>query len=170
MLRRILAVTCLLVALAASAERIAQVECISYPGRDPGVWNGLFAAQDGKVYTGLCTHSGSAHFYRYDPATGENENLYDIAEFLGERRRGIRTSGKIHTPIVSDGKGGLYFGTLNNLIDTCDFDPDRPNVSLDIACWLAELLPGRRYNRFIERKFSQIQKTEGYNNGETKSV
>lgn len=101
------------VALAAPASRIARVECIEYPGRDPGVWNALHAAQDGKVYTGLCTHSGSAHFYRYDPATNKNENLYDIAEFLGERRKGIRTTGKIHTPIVPDGKGSIYFGTIN---------------------------------------------------------
>lgn len=101
------------IALAAPAGRIARVECIEYPGRDPGVWNALHAAQDGRVYTGLCTHSGSAHFYRYDPATNKNENLYDIAEFLGERRKGIRTSGKIHTPIVSDGRGSIYFGTIN---------------------------------------------------------
>ena len=101
------------IALAAPAGRIARVECIEYPGKDPGVWNALHAAQDGRVYTGLCTHSGSAHFYRYDPATNKNENLYDIAEFLGERRKGIRTSGKIHTPIVPDGKGSIYFGTIN---------------------------------------------------------
>jgi hypothetical protein len=116
MLRGILVIACLMAsgaALASSADRIAKVECIEYPGRDPGVWNALYAAEDGNVYTGLCTHSGSAHFYRYDPETGKNENLYDIAEFLSERRKGIRTSGKIHTPIVSDGKGGLYFGTLN---------------------------------------------------------
>ena len=45
-----------------AADRIALVECIEYPGRDPGVWNALYAAEDGRVYSGLCTHSGSAHF------------------------------------------------------------------------------------------------------------
>ena len=106
----------------AAADRIALVECIEYPGRDPGVWNALYAAEDGKVYSGLCTHSGSAHFYRYDPGTNKHENLYDIADFLGERRKGIRTSGKIHTPIVSDGKGGLYFGSLNAAVGPHNID------------------------------------------------
>ncbi|UCF11721.1 MAG: hypothetical protein JSW06_06630 [Thermoplasmatales archaeon] len=63
----------------------------------------------------------------------------------------------------------LYFGSLNNLIEKLNFDPNRPNVTLDIYCMLAGLLVGRRYNRFIEKKiFSQIQKTESYNNGESK--
>jgi len=101
------------VVLTASGDRIARVECIEYPGKDPCVWNALHAAEDGRVYTGLCTHGGSAHFYRYDPKTNTNENLYDIAEFLGERGQGIRTSGKIHTRIVPDGKGHLFFATLN---------------------------------------------------------
>ena len=100
-------------AFAQTSPRIALVECVAYPGKDPGVWNALHAAEDGRVYTGLCTHAGSAHFYRYDPATKVHENLFDIADFLGERGKGIRTSGKIHTAIVPDDAGNLYFGTLN---------------------------------------------------------
>ena len=64
----------------------------------------------------------------------------------------------------------LYFGSLNNLIEKFNFDPNLPNVALDILCWLDELLLGRRYGRFIEKKFSQIQKTESYSNVEMKTV
>lgn len=94
-------------------ERTAKLDCVEYPGSDPGIWNAVHAAEDGKVYTGLCTHAGRAHLYVYDPVAGTHKNLYDIAEFLGERGKGIRTSGKIHTRIVPDGKGNLYLATLN---------------------------------------------------------
>jgi hypothetical protein len=107
---------------AQSEQKIAQVECIAYPGEDPGIWNALLAAEDGNVYSGLCTHAGSAHFYQYDPTTGEHRNLYDIADFLGERSRGIRTTGKIHTAIVPDADGNIYFGTLNAAVGPHNID------------------------------------------------
>ena len=94
------------------------------------------------------------------------EDIYDIYEDL---ERGIQTLP--NQKLINRQKlKQLYFGTLNNLIEKCNFDPDRPNVALDIFCWLAELLPGRRYNRFIERKFSQIQTTESYSNVKMKTV
>jgi len=122
---RILLMACSIlsgISFAALANQIAVVECIDYPGKDPGVWNALHAAEDGKVYTGLCTHSGSAHLYRYDPESNRNENLFDIAEFLGERKKGIRTTGKIHTSIVPDGEGNIFFGTLNAAVGPHNID------------------------------------------------
>ena len=94
------------------------------------------------------------------------EDIYDIYEDL---EKGIQTLP--NQKLINRQKlKQLYFGTLNNLIEKCDLDPNRPNVALDIFCWLAELMLGRRYNRFIERKFSQIQKTEGYSNVGMKTV
>jgi len=56
------------------------VEAIEYPGRDLVMWDGLYAASDGKVYSGLINEGVSAHFYVYDPVeahitTGEVSNL-----------------------------------------------------------------------------------------------
>ncbi|MDD4869201.1 MAG: hypothetical protein PHR77_01475 [Kiritimatiellae bacterium] len=90
------------------------VESKEYPGKDTAMWDGLYAAQSGKVYTGLITERGSSHFYVYDPVKGENRCLYDIAEFLGERGKGMRTSGKIHNKPVEDSEGNIYFVPLNN--------------------------------------------------------
>ncbi len=68
------------------------VELRAYPGPDPAMWDALYAARDGKVYTGLCNEGESAHLYVYDPHKDVNTLLYDMAEVLGERGRGIRVS------------------------------------------------------------------------------
>jgi len=100
--------------LHAAEEQICFVEARDYPGRDDVMWDALYAARSGRVYTGLITEGGSAHFYVYDPAAGQNRLLYDIAEFLGERGKGIRTSCKIHNKPVEDEEGNIYFVPLNN--------------------------------------------------------
>ena len=96
------------------AEKTCVVDAREYPGRDPAMWDGLYAASDGKVYSGLITEGESAHLYVYDPAADRNELLYDMAEVLGERGQGIRTSGKLHNKPVEDNEGNLYFVPLNN--------------------------------------------------------
>ena len=78
------------------------VESRAYPGKDPYMWDALYAAKNGKVYTGLCTEGQSAHFYVYDPVQDKNILLYDMAEFMNERGKGIRTTGKIHNKPVED--------------------------------------------------------------------
>ncbi|MBN2288059.1 MAG: hypothetical protein JXQ83_01915 [Candidatus Glassbacteria bacterium] len=90
------------------------VETREYPGKDRAMWRGLYAARDGKVYTGLCGEGGSAHFYQYDPGTDSHRCIADIAEFLGERGKGIRTSGKIHCRPVEDRQGNIYFISMND--------------------------------------------------------
>jgi hypothetical protein len=90
------------------------VEAIEYPGRDPYMWDGLYAASDGKVYTCLITERVSAHFYLYDPVKRENRMVADMADFLGERGKGIRTSGKLHNKPVEDDDGNIYFVTMCN--------------------------------------------------------
>jgi len=93
---------------------VCLVETRAYPGKDPCMWDGLYAASDGKVYSALITEGGSAHLYAFDPRTDKNELLFDLAEFLGERGKGIRTSCKIHNKPVEDDEGNLYFVTMNN--------------------------------------------------------
>jgi hypothetical protein len=90
------------------------VDSREYPGRDPAMWASLYAAKNGDVYSGLCTEGVSAHLYVYNPSTGQNKLLYDMAEFFGERGKGIRTSGKIHNKPVEDKDGNIYFVPLNN--------------------------------------------------------
>ena len=100
--------------MAQSENELCLIETREYPGKDFCMWDGLYAAKNGEVYTGLMTEGVSAHFYVYKPSLDENILLYDIADFLGERGKGIRTSGKIHNKPVEDDKGNIYFVPLNN--------------------------------------------------------
>ena len=93
---------------------VCLVETREYPGKDNAMWDALYAARNGIVYTGLITEGGSAHFYTYLPSHDENSLIADIAEFLGERGKGIRTSGKIHNKPVEDDEGNIYFVPMNN--------------------------------------------------------
>jgi hypothetical protein len=99
---------------AAGEDKICPVKTVEYPGKDPTMWDGLYAASDGKVYSGLITEGGSAHFYVYDPVKDTQRMLYDIADFVGERGKGTRLSCKIHCRPVEDKEGNIYFATLNN--------------------------------------------------------
>jgi len=113
------ALACLVAAPSAMARAPAgplacPVEIRPYPGRDRAMWDGLYAARDGKVYSALISEGESAHLYVYDPVKDRNELLFDMAEFLGERAKGIRTSGKIHNKPVEDDQGNIYFVPLNN--------------------------------------------------------
>ena len=112
-------------AIAQINTKICIVDSREYPGRDPVMWDGLYAASDGKVYSGLITEGASAHFYMYDPTKDVNVLLYDLAEFLGERGKGIRGSCKIHNKPVEDSQGNLYFVTMN------DCGPD----NIDFTSW-----------------------------------
>jgi hypothetical protein len=100
--------------IAQDKNNICLVESRSYPGKDPSMWDALYAAKSGKVYSGLCTEEQSAHFYVYDPVQDKNILLYDMAEFRNESGKGIRTTGKIHNKPVEDNEGNIYFVPLNN--------------------------------------------------------
>ena len=95
-------------------QDVCFVETREYPGKDYAMWDALYAARNGSVYTGLITEGGSAHFYVYNPARDENVLIADLADFLGERGKGIRTSGKIHNKPVEDDAGNIYFVPMNN--------------------------------------------------------
>ena len=100
--------------LHAQSSGICTVEVREYPGKDPYMWDALYAARNGTVYTGLITEGGSSHFYSYKASTDRNLMIADMAEFLGERGKGIRTSGKIHNKPVEDNDGNIYFVPMNN--------------------------------------------------------
>lgn len=102
------------IVLAQNTEKICLVDIKGYPGKDIVMWGSLYAAKSGKVYTGLATEGGSGHFYEYDPSIDLHRNLCDVAELLGERGKGVRSSGKIHTLPCEDNEGNIYFGTMNN--------------------------------------------------------
>jgi len=98
------------------------VETIEYPGKDPVMWDGLYAASDGKVYSGLISEGTSAHFYMYDPVSNKNTLIVDMAEFLDERGKGIRTTSKLHNKPVEDDDGNIYFVSMNNGSGPRSFD------------------------------------------------
>jgi len=98
----------------AQTEKICLIETREYPGKDPSMWDGIYAARDGKVYTGLATEGRTSRFYVYDPVTDSSRMIADMAKFLGEQGKGIRTSGKIHNKPVEDLDGNIYYTTMNN--------------------------------------------------------
>lgn len=98
----------------AQENKICAVESREYPGRDPAMWDGMYASTDGKVYSALISEGTSAHFYVYDPVKDQNTLLCDMAEFLDERGKGIRTNGKIHNKPVEDNEGNIYFCSMSN--------------------------------------------------------
>ncbi len=101
------------------------VTVIEYPDnyKPDGMWAGLYAAESGKIYSGLCTHGGSALFYEYDPATGVNRMIADIGEFMGDKGTGERTHAKIHTRFGEDSQGRIYFATGNQGSGPRQIDP-----------------------------------------------
>ncbi len=108
---------------APAAEKYVCADSREFPGgrKEAQMFSALYAARDGVVYVGLCTHAGSAQFYRYDPRADRVRHLADMAEFLGQAGRGVRTAGKIHTRFVEDAQGRIYFGTM------CE-DSGPPNI------------------------------------------
>jgi len=117
----VVSVSCAQIGLADSEQKYACVDTREFQRRETQMFSALYVAADGMVYAGLCTHAGSGQFYQYDPRAGRMRHIADIAEFLGQRGKGIRTAGKIHTPFVEDKEGRIYFGTM------CE-DSGPPNI------------------------------------------
>lgn len=103
-------------------NKVCIVETRDYPGKDPYMWNGLYAASNGDVYSCLITEGESSHFYVYDKAQDKNFLLYDMAEYMGERGKGVRVSGKLHNKPVEDAEGNIYIVPMNNGSGPTTFD------------------------------------------------
>ena len=116
----------LLVAAACGAQikdKYAVVDSRPFPGdrKEGSMFSALYAARDGTVYIALCVHAGSSQIYLYNPRAGRVTHIADVAEFLGQTGRGIRTAGKVHTRPVEDREGRIYFATM------CE-DSGPPNI------------------------------------------
>ncbi|OAM89742.1 hypothetical protein OH491_18180 [Termitidicoccus mucosus] len=81
------------------------------PDRPAQMWSGLYAASNGRIYIGLCTHGDAATLYEFDPATEKMRLLANLTELAGERGQGTWTTGKIHVQ-MQELDGWIYFGTL----------------------------------------------------------
>ncbi len=106
-------------------ELIAQVKNYSFVGnhREESMWSALYAAKNGKIYVGLCTHAEAAHFYEFDPSTETMRHIADLTEIHNERGEGINTNGKIHVRMGEDNDGNIYFGGLNEDTGPESIDP-----------------------------------------------
>lgn len=93
-------------------QNTVKVKSLHFPGnkKDDSMWSGVYTAQSGKIYIGLCTHADAANFYEFNPANGDFEHIADLTIFKGERGNGVRASGKIHVSFVEDKEGNIYFG------------------------------------------------------------
>ena len=80
--------------------------------KDAQMWSGLYAASNGKLYIGLCTHADSANVYEFDVATRNMRHLANLAVLSRERGRGTWTNGKIHVQ-MQELDGYVYFGSLS---------------------------------------------------------
>lgn len=109
-----------------ACDRKVVLKSVDFPGnyKEDGFWSAIYAASDGKVYIGLNTEGGGhAHFYIYDPAKNEIRHKADMAKFLNESGKGIRTQGKIHSKFCEDKNGNIYFATGNMGSGPVNVDP-----------------------------------------------
>lgn len=113
LLRRAIAVVLWALALPALAPAATPVSVLrlSPAHRDDGFWTSILAASDGRVYMGLCTHGGSARMYVWEPQTREFRQLAMMQEAVREMDSGREPQAKLHSQILEDADGRLWFGT-----------------------------------------------------------
>ena len=80
--------------------------------KDAQMWSALYAASNGRIYVGLCTHADAANLYEFDPQTETMRHLANLTELNGERGQGTWTNGKIHVQ-MQELDGWIYFGSLS---------------------------------------------------------
>ena len=70
------------------------------------------------------------------------EDIHDIEEDL---EMGIQTMSNQQMISYHEMKQ-LYFGSVNNMIEKCNLNPNRPNATLDIFYWLVNKILEKNYN------------------------
>lgn len=75
------------------------------------MFSALAQGSNGRMYMGTCNSKGPAHLIRLDPATGHIVDLGDMQEVTGEHDPELIPQSKIHTQLVFDSRGRLWFGT-----------------------------------------------------------
>jgi len=100
--------------------------------------------------------SGLALMYLMAPNMGEKEKravyefgavmqlIDDISDIQEDLKIGIRTLPNQKLLTYQD-LNKLYYGTINNLIDKCEMNPNKPNGTLDMLCWFGDIILEKRY-------------------------
>lgn len=115
--------------------------------KDAQMWSALYAASNGKIYVGLCTHADAANLYEFDPKTETMRHLANLTELNEERGKGIWTNGKIHVQ-MQELDGWIYFGSLSE---------DNGPPSIDSSSYL-----GPRWFR-VEMKTGKVERLSRIN-------
>ena len=123
------------------------------PGSAPlekGEWwlfNGMGTGADGVIYSGLCDHrfeGDGARLIAFDPRTKAMRTVANLQDVCGQRRRAdLNPQSKIHTRILPDRDGRLYFGS-----HSCERDYAPPAV----RAVQAGGYPGGHWLRFDPRR------------------
>lgn len=74
--------------------------------------------------------------------------LEDINDIKEDLKMGIKTLSNQKMINYQELKQ-LYFGTVNNLIETCNIDINQANGTLDIMCWIADVVLEQRYKKYF---------------------
>jgi len=117
------------------------------PGGEWWIFCGMGAGLDGTIYSGLCDHrfqfTGALLIAHY-PATGAVRTLGDMQEVCGQRHRyDLMAQTKMHTRIMPDSDGRMYFGT-----HSCERDYAPP----ELKAKLTGGYPGGHWIRFDPRQ------------------
>jgi hypothetical protein len=115
--------------------------------KDAQMWSALYAASNGKIYAGLCTHADAANLYEFDPKTETMRHPANLTELNEERGKGIWTNGKIHVQ-MHELDGYIYFGSLSE---------DNGPPSIDSSSYL-----GPRWFR-VEMKTGKVERLSRIN-------
>jgi hypothetical protein len=75
------------------------------------------------------------------------EDIFDIQE---DQEMGIQTISNQKMISYNELKH-LYFGTINNMIEKCNLNPDRHNTTLDIFYWLIDKILVKIYAPFFTK-------------------
>ena len=104
--------TGLVCAAAPSPAVSATFHRFSTTDKDAQMWSALYAASNGRIYCGVCTHGDAANFYEFDPATARMRLLANLTILNEERGKGTWSNGKIHVQ-MQELDGFVYFGSLS---------------------------------------------------------
>ena len=100
------------------AHEAPAIDFALLPGQAVGhrlwsTWGDAVHGADGMFYGSIGDHDspfGSTFVYRVNPKTKEVKLVVDVNKVMGNPS-GKYTGGKIHCPLVEDGRGRLYFAT-----------------------------------------------------------
>jgi len=111
------------------------------------IFSGMGTGLDGTIYSGLCDHRfqyTGALLIAYDPSSGAMRRLGDMQEVCGQRHRyDLMAQTKMHTRIMPDSDGCMYFGT-----HSCERDYAPPELREKLTGGY----PGGHWIRYDPRK------------------